>query len=187
MHAAAGAAGCWLLLVAAAAAGCYCWLLYSSSQQQQQPAASSQQQKPAAASSQQQRSSSQHGCCMGTACCCFKTGMHAARHAAALAAAAACVRGCLRDRHHISVDTSAQTQARRIEFPYRNVREEWTRTKGRARGAAPRARPFVRVHSSLIFLYGHSILHAWTKCTCGVGRLNIPILMSDNHGPKIRY
>ena len=110
------------------------------------------------------------------ACCCFKTGMHAAWHDAAskpdcmlhdmlllqnrdaccmtcccfssssCCCVHACVRGCLRDRHHISADTSAQTQAWRIEFPYRNIREEWTRKKGRAREAASRARPSVRVH-----------------------------------------
>jgi hypothetical protein len=47
----------------------------------------------------------------------------------------ACMRGCLRDRHHILADTSAQTQAWRIEFLYRNIREGSIRTKGRAREA----------------------------------------------------
>jgi hypothetical protein len=63
-----------------------------------------------------------YACCM--ACCCC---VHA------------CMRGCLRDRHHISADTSAQTQAWRIEFSYRKIREESIRTKGRAREAASRA------------------------------------------------
>jgi hypothetical protein len=69
-----------------------------------------------------------HACCM--ACCCFKTGMRTAWHATASAAAAvaaacmrACVRGRLRDRHHIPADTSAQTQAWRIEFSHRNIRD----------------------------------------------------------------
>jgi hypothetical protein len=54
----------------------------------------------------------------------------------------------------------AQTQAWRIEFSYRNIQEESIRTKGRVRGAVPRARPFVRIDSSGIFTYKNLILHA---------------------------
>ena len=57
-------------------------------------------------------------------------------------------------------------QARRIEFSYRNIREEWARTQGRAWGAVPQAPPFVRAHASRIFLYGNSILHAWVCAEC---------------------
>ncbi len=160
LAAAAAAAGrCWLLLLLLAAASGCCPAAASSSSSNQQ-LSSNQQPAAAASSSQQQSSSSQqqpawawllhgccmgmlhgHGCCMGMlllqnrdawcmACCCFKTGMHGAWHVASAAAAAACVRGRLRDRHHIRADTSAQTQAWRIEFLYRNIREESTRTKG---------------------------------------------------------
>jgi hypothetical protein len=79
-----------------------------------------------------------HACCFSSNCCCC---VHA------------CVRGCLRDRHHISDDTSAQTRAWRIDTV---------------------SRAFVRVHSSRIFLYENSILHARRKCTFVVGRPNIP-------------
>ena len=75
-------------------------------------------------------------------------------------------------------------QAWRIEFPYRNIREEWMWIKGRAREAASRARPFVHIHSSRIFLYGNSILHACWVCRPRVdlaleivGRPNIPVLI----------
>jgi hypothetical protein len=44
-------------------------------------------------------------------------------------------------------------------------------------GPASRARPFVRIHSSRIFLYGNSILHARLNCTFGVGWPNIPVLI----------
>jgi hypothetical protein len=64
--------------------------------------------------------------------------MHAA---AAAAAAAARMRACVVAR---VIDTvyqlfysSAQTQAWRIEFSYRNIREYMARSKGRAQGTGP--------------------------------------------------
>jgi hypothetical protein len=50
------------------------------------------------------------------------------------------------------------------------------RTKGRARESASRARPFVHIHLSRIFLCENSILYAYPECTFGVGRPNIPVL-----------
>ena len=75
-------------------------------------------------------------------------------------------------------------RAWRIEFPYRNIRKEWMWTKGRARGTVPRARPSVHIHSSRIFLYENSILHAWgleyrvDLALEIVGRPNIPVLIN---------
>ena len=48
------------------------------------------------------------------ACCCFSSSSCCVH---------ACVRGRLRDRQHIADDTSTQTHAWRIEFPYRNIRD----------------------------------------------------------------
>jgi hypothetical protein len=59
-------------------------------------------------------------------------------HAAAAAAAAACMRACVVarviDTMYQLIYSSAQTQAWRIEFPYRNIRESYVRSKGRVRG-----------------------------------------------------
>ena len=108
--------------------------------------------------------------CMNRHACCFSSSNYCYVHA--------CVCGCLRDRHHVSADIhSAQTRAWRIEFPYRNIREQSTLTKGRVREAAYRTRPFVKVDSSRIFLYESSILHDCPKCTFVVGRPNISVLI----------
>ena len=70
-----------------------------------------------------------HACCCSSCCCCVY----------------ACVRGCPRDRHRVSADLQLGADpAWRIEFSYRNIFESYARSKGRARGAAPRARPFNR-------------------------------------------
>ena len=67
-------------------------------------------------------------------------------HADAAAAAAACMRACVVarviDTMYQLIYSSAQTQAWRIEFSYRNIRESYARSKGRARDAASRARPY---------------------------------------------
>ena len=128
---------------------CCCWLLCSSQQQllAAAAAASSSQQQPAASSAQHpawllrgHAVASKPGCMLHGMSCCFKTGMHAAWHelllqnrdaccmsccfnSSSCCCVHACVRGCLRDRHHISADTSAQTQAWRIEFSHRNIRD----------------------------------------------------------------
>jgi hypothetical protein len=69
-------------------------------------------------------------------------------HAAAAAAAAACMRACVvarvTDTMYQLIYSSAQAQAWRIEFPYKNIHEYWGRSKGRVREAASRARPFDR-------------------------------------------
>jgi hypothetical protein len=70
--------------------------------------------------------------------------MHAA--AAAAAAAAACMRACVAvrviDTMYQLIYSSAQTQAWRIEFSYRNIQEYFPRPKGRVRDTVSRARPF---------------------------------------------
>ena len=122
---------CWLLCIAAA--GC----CYSSQQQQQQLSSSSSMQ-PAAEQPAASMAAAWACCCFKTGmhaawhdaaskpdcmlhamlllqnrdaccmpCCCFSS-------SSSCCCAHACVRGCLRDRHHISADTSAQTQAWRI-------------------------------------------------------------------------
>ena len=64
----------------------------------------------------------------------------------------ACVRAwlpaCVIDTMYQLIYSSEQTQAWRIEFPYRNIDEYWARSKGRVRGAAPRTRPFDRAQYS---------------------------------------
>jgi hypothetical protein len=145
------------------------------------------------------------GCCMllAVAGCCWllllraRTGMHepacmllqqqqllllrACVYACMRACVYACMRACVAafviDTIIIPADTSAQTRAWRIEFPYRNIRGESIRTKGRVRGTVPRARPFVRIDSSRIFLYENLIIHARPQCTFVVGRPNIPVLI----------
>ena len=71
--------------------------------------------------------------------------MHAAAAAAAAAAdaagyPAACMRACVVarviDTMYQLIYSSAQTQAWRIEFSYRNIREYKGRSKGRVRAAA---------------------------------------------------
>ena len=60
----------------------------------------------------------------------------------------ACVRGCLRDRHHVSADLHVGADpgvGNRIsifEFSYKYIRDYYARSKGRVRGTVPRARPF---------------------------------------------
>jgi hypothetical protein len=55
-------------------------------------------------------------------------------HADAAAAAAVCMRACVVARvigtMYQLICNSAQTQAWRIEFPYRNIRESYARSKG---------------------------------------------------------
>jgi hypothetical protein len=62
-------------------------------------------------------------------------------HADATAAAAACMRACVVarviDTMYQLIYSSAQTQAWRIEFPYRNIHEYFWRSKGRVRVTWP--------------------------------------------------
>jgi hypothetical protein len=89
--------------------------------------------------------------CMNRYACCFSSSS-----SSSCCCMHACVRGCLRDRHHVSADLPSAQKPPEL---------------------APRARPFVRVHSSRIVLYKNLFLHACSKCTFGVGRLNIPVLI----------
>ena len=72
---------------------------------------------------------------------------------------------------------SALGRAWRIEFLYRNILEYKARSKGRAREAASRTRPFDRAQYSRIFLYENSIPHAYPKCTFASGWPNMFVLI----------
>ena len=74
-----------------------------------------------------------------------------------------------------------------IEFSYGNIREESIRTKGRARGTVPRTRPFVRIDSPRIFLYGNLILHARVCADVSAGIIMVSITKAATHARMHAY
>jgi hypothetical protein len=115
-----------------------------------------------------------HGpACMNRYACCFSI-------TCSCCCVHACVRGCPRDRHHVLADLhSAQTRAWKIEYSYRNIREESTRKKGGARRAAPQAPFFYPCRFFSNISIRKFDFHARPKCTFGVGRPNIPVLIVE--------
>jgi hypothetical protein len=114
--------------------------------------------------------------------------------------ARACAAACMIDTMCQLIISSAQTQAWKIKFSYRNIREYFARSKGRARGAASCGRrgdlilresgagrpldgggTFYRAKYSRIFLYENSRLHAYPKCTFGAVWLYMSVLITPGH------